>query len=445
MLPSATTTTDLILAHTVRAKQATLISHLPELTQLELSLFDYVPIIINWDQRDHTETLHKIRSSHRGIGNHALTIFRTEHSFVFDQSHIFFDAIWGMMISQIITDGAIETYHHMAEQQGKQRVLPVTPLRLTSSSAFHNAAEKFSTTVEITAESETADLSQINRARKSLTRINIPITVNDLLTFFRSLHDQRYEPSLLLQKQLLDLRMAGHGELVDQVEGDWQRRRADAPSLLLPMDASFIDPKLRLFPATFRNFLPDFFPIYEKATHILDELTYHPSPAVQKEFIEVRGQLMANLMVMVEYFKMLKQITRQGDSLSTAAIKYMAHLPPGMQGTLDLIPQHIGALNEILKGEEVFSNVGRVAPTSTLIRFMSAKDDGTSKLMVWGIMCDRHGSLKITLRDFRPHVAQLLDLSREELAQLITADYLEAYSQGLNQFAEDLAAIASVQ
>jgi hypothetical protein len=65
--------------------------------------------------------------------------------------------------------------------------------------------------------------------------------------------------------------------------------------------------------------------------------------------------------------------------------------------------------------------------------------------MVWGIMCDRHGSLKITLRDFRPHVAQLLDLSREELAQLITADYLEAYSQGLNQFAEDLAAIASVQ
>jgi hypothetical protein len=76
---------------------------------------------------------------------------------------------------------------------------------------------------------------------------------------------------------------------------------------------------------------------------------------------------------------------------------------------------------------------------------MSAKDDGTSKLMVWGILCDRHGSLKITLRDFRPHGAQLLDLSREELAQLITADYLEAYSQGLNQFAEDLAAIASVQ
>ena len=211
------------------------------------------------------------------------------------------------------------------------------------------------------------------------------------------------------------------------------------------MDASFVDPKLRLFPATFKNFLPDFTPLYEKTIALLDQVTYAPDPESEMDFIKTRGQLMANLLVMVEYFKMLKQVTRQGESLSTAAIKYLAHLPPGMQGTLDLIPQHIGALNEILKGEEVFSNVGRVAPTSSLVRFMSAKDDGSSKMMVWGIMCDRQGNLKAILRDFRPHVVKLLLLAREDLAALITHDYLESYARGLNQFAVDLARIATAQ
>ncbi len=93
-------------------------------------------------------------------------------------------------------------------------------------------------------------------------------------------------------------------------------------------------------------------------------------------FNEARRQLLTNLFVLVEYLNMLKQIMRQGENLSTAAIKYLAHLPPGIQGTLDLIPEHIGSLGKIIKGEEVFSNVGRVAPTSSLVRFMSAKDDG---------------------------------------------------------------------
>ncbi len=70
-------------------------------------MLNTVPIIINWDERPHRETLDHIRKASRGIGNHALTVFRTDRSFVFDQSHIFFDAIWGMVISQIITDGAI--------------------------------------------------------------------------------------------------------------------------------------------------------------------------------------------------------------------------------------------------------------------------------------------------------------------------------------------------
>lgn len=443
--PRSTSTVDIRLAEAPRAFLPRLIQMLPPATQTELTQFEQTPIIINWDQRNQDDTLFKIRSARRGIGHHALTIFRTEKSFVFDQSHIFYDAIWGMMISQIITDGAIDTFPQVSELEADSDASPIAPLRLAGSRRFYQLAEQYPRPAEVTAETSTLKLVQINYARKLLAQLNIPVTVNDLLAFYRTLHDRAYTPGLALQRALMQFRVAGHGIIADEIEADWQTRRRENISLLLPMDASFIEPRLRLFPATFKNFLPDFSSLYEEAVTLLNQATYNPTPQIKEQFLKVRGQLLANLLVMVEYFNMLKRITRQGESLSTAAIKYLAHLPPGMQGTLDMIPQHVGALNEILKGQEVFSNVGRVAPTSSLVRFMSAKDDGQSKKLVWGVMCDRDGVLKVSLRDFRSHIAKLSKLNKEDLASLVTQDYLEAYARGLNQFAEDLARIALAQ
>ena len=446
LLSPSTISTDKLLAIAPRDRYQTLVQYLPKATQVELEALNDVPIIINWDKQNQQDTLRQIRSEQRGTGNHALTIFRTENTFVFDQSHIFYDAIWGMVISQVITDGAVESYHIMANlPQNIAHASPPSPLRLQSNAAFQKAIKPYTAPFEVTAETETPDLKLINASRKKLATFNIQITVNDLLTFYRSIHDQQYSPGLDLQRALVTLRLDGNHQIADQIEAMWENRKSDPVSLLLPMDASFVDPKHRLFPATFRNFLPDFVDLYQTTLMLLDELTYSPSPSITKTFQEKRGLLMANLVIMTEYFQMLKRITRQGESISTAAIKYLAHLPPGMQGTLDSIPQHVGALNEILKGDEVFSNVGRVSPASSLIRFMSAKDDGNSKLMVWGIMCDRTGNLKIVLRDFRPHAAQLLKSGYETLATLIVKDYLEAYASGLNQFAEELGKIVMTE
>jgi hypothetical protein len=122
-------------------------------------------------------------------------------------------------------------------------------------------------------------------------------------------------------------------------------------------------------------------------------------------------------------------------------------LPPALQRVLDQIPQKIGVLNEIIKGEEVFSNVGKVARGSSLVRFSSARDDGTTKTLVWGVLTDDAGRVHISLRDFRPHVRVLLagDAAAVALAQRIVQEYLNAYVQGLNRFAGDLAAIAAVE
>jgi hypothetical protein len=78
----------------------------------------------------------------------------------------------------------------------------------------------------------------------------------------------------------------------------------------------------------------------------------------------------------------------RGEGFNTSAIKLLGHLPPSLQHTLDQIPQKIGVLAEVFKGDEVFSNVGKIARDSSLTRFTSARDDGAAKLLVWGILTD---------------------------------------------------------
>ena len=51
---------------------------------------------------------------------------------------------------------------------------------------------------------------------------------------------------------------------------------------------------------------------------------------------------------------------------------------------------------------------------------------------------DANGVMRITLRDFRPHVGMLEASRRKDLATRIAHDYLDAYAHGLNNFIRDL-------
>jgi hypothetical protein len=46
--------------------------------------------------------------------------------------------------------------------------------------------------------------------------------------------------------------------------------------------------------------------------------------------------------------------------------------------------------------------------------------------------------MRVTLRDFRPHVALLEAAGQRELARRLADDYLAAYVRGLNQYVLDL-------
>jgi hypothetical protein len=113
-------------------------------------------------------------------------------------------------------------------------------------------------------------------------------------------------------------------------------------------------------------------------------------------------------------------------------------MPRPLQRLLDQIPSKIDLLNDIIKGREVFSNVGAVASTSTLTRFITAKDDNEKKTLAWGVITDAEGVMTITLRDFRPHVRLLVESGQAELAQTMTQHYLDAYVQDLNDYIADL-------
>jgi hypothetical protein len=133
-----------------------------------------------------------------------------------------------------------------------------------------------------------------------------------------------------------------------------------------------------------------------------------------------------------------KEIALSGESASVGSIKLLAHMPTPLQRMLDQIPSRFDLLNDLIRGREVISNVGAVVPSSTLTRFMTAKDDNEKKTLAWGIITDASRVMRISLRDFRPHVALLAAAGHKELAMHLTQHYLDTYAGGLNRYISDL-------
>jgi hypothetical protein len=447
----------LALAEAQRAEQRNLRATLAPETQEELKLLRQAPIILNWSLRAADWPLSAIRRAWRGIGDHAMTIFRTRRSFVFDQSHIFYDGVWGMAFAEIMTTGAIEFYGQVAglpsqrrASHGREVVATPASLRLEGNKKFFRLAVAARVRREVAAENGRADLAGMGYLRQLLRKRNVAMTINDLLLLYRTLHDGLYRPAPELELAVAELEGEDRpfktasdqdealtsrqvGALIRQA---WAEMAETNPSLLIPMDASYISPKERIFPTTFRSPVSDLLPLYRRGRELVLAEFVGDSPG--QELAAVRNGVLERLAVFSGVLVALKEMTMRGYSFNTAVVRLLAHLPPAMQHALDLIPQKISVLNEIIKGEEVFSNTGRVAKGSSLSRFISAKDDGEAKKLVWGFLTDDRGRLHVSLRDFRRHVRPLLLNGYEDLAQAITQDYLDAYAEGLNCFVQDL-------
>lgn len=434
---TAAASPDLLLARVQRDRQADMRVLLDDTTQADFVALRYAPIIVNWDIHDGDKPLTSIRRTHRGCGDHAMTLIRTDRSVVFDLSHVFCDAVWGMMLAEIMTGFATNLYPSVAATRTERSTVPQA-LSLTSTSAFLSAvgAEVLRAPAESSAETRAIDIAALGRLRRRLAKVDLLLTINDLLLLARFVHAATYAPGPTGQQALDQIAQLPEGAtLAQEISRQFDEQRTLNPALLIPMDANATDPRLRLYPATFRNPLPELLPRLERCDTLVRKLRRQTTSDLAATFEEERRLFCRDLYIFGTLLRALKQVTIRGESFSTAALRLMAHLPGAVQNLVDLIPQKVGILNEILKGREVFSNVGQVASASSITRFASARDDGATKLLVWGIMSDATGRLCITLRDFRPHVAQLAQCQRGDLAQTLTQDYLDAYAACANGLA----------
>jgi hypothetical protein len=416
-------------------------------TQQELATLRCAPIVINADQRERSLPLAELRLVERGTGDHALTLIDTGSSMVFDQSHIFFDGGWGAALAEIMTVEALAwaVYLNTLPAATPAPIRPYSPTLHLDAAEHTLIAEAPHISVEAGAESTAVNLKAILDLRKLFKRRSdlLNLTVNDLLVLFRAIHAITYKPApdlvAAVQAALGDpqLSVAAAAAMTALEES------ALNPAILIPVDGSQPNPGDRLHPMTFEVPLEDLniVQLHADALRLLEAARTNLTGPAWDAFAECQKVYLATLAGFGEVLTRAKDIALTGESTSSGAIRLLAHMPQALQRLLDAIPGRFDVLNDIIKGREVLSNLGVVAPSSSLVRFITAKDDNEKKTLAWGIITDAAGTMHVSLRDFRPHVGLFAQAGRRDLALRLTSDYLESYVAGLNRFISELTRI----
>jgi hypothetical protein len=411
-----------------------------------LDALQAAPILLNFDVCSRDLPLAEIRQGERGVGDHALTLFDTGESIIFDQSHIFFDGAWGVALAEIMTGEALSWAVHlsyMTPARPGNKVPTPLPIHLEKSDLKHTR-KLHRVMPEINVENDAVEIKRLMRLRRLFKQRSdlLQLTVNDVLVLFRSIHALIYQPPEALLEEL---------QWVSKSRG--QRKASQAaevilaeisnvggynPAILIPVDATPRSPRDRLYPMTFTVPLEDLdlISLHRQVVAALDTYENEAGDRTQayEEFDRLQRQYLSTLAAFGQIMSRAKEIAIAGESASVGSIKLLGHMPRALQRFLDSVPSRFEMLNDIIKGREVFSNVGAVAEDSTLTRFLTAKDDNEKKTLAWGVLTDASSVMRVSLRDFRPHVGPFVAAGQGELAHWIAKDYLDAYADGLNDY-----------
>ncbi|HKJ39936.1 MAG TPA: hypothetical protein VJ972_14260, partial [Anaerolineales bacterium] len=367
-----------------------------------------------------------------------------------DQSHIFIDGGWDAALAEILTNEALAwaVYLSMLSPAPTEAPQIYTDLQFNAKQTDSQLIETAPVvSPEASAENNKVDIKACLTLRKYFSQISehLNLTINDLLVLYRAIHADTYLPSKKIQQEL-DVLEKEHPQPANLIRQVFVVAANTNPSILIPIDASRHIPRDRVYPLNLEVPLADL-DLLSLHAQSIQSLTDYEAVAKHDEsryvhFAELQRRYLATLGGFGTILAKAKQIAVQGESASAGAIKLLAHLPLPLKRLLDKVPARYEKLNNIIKGTEVISNLGAVSKSSSLTRFMTAKDDNEQKQLTWGVMTDAQGVMHITLRDFRPHVAVLHNIGRKDLADLIAQDYLDAYAQGLNQYVQEVTRIA---
>lgn len=422
----------------------------PEL-QAGLNQLRHAPILLNFDARAVDLPLAELRQTERGCGDHALTLFDTGHTFIFDQSHIFFDGEWGAAFAEIMTNQALSAAVMLSSMETPQPS-PENPsvISLPFETEEINLLRRLPhVTLEACAENHQIHIQNVRALRHVLKQRNdflALLTVNDLLLLYRAIHAITYVPNrrLVAELQAMQQQEKTHHAATSALEALHNDKNLN-PTVMIPVSAGMRSPRDRVYPLSFEVPLHsvDFLTRHQQVMNALN--AYGQAQGHQKNLYDTfkhqQKSYLTALAAIAEVLNRVKTSALQGASTSAETIKLLAHMPTSLQRFLDKIPERFDVLNDLIKGREVFSNVGVVVPSSTLRRFITAKDDNEKKTLCWGVITDSDGVMHLSLRDFRPHVAELIAVGRKDIADRMAQDYLDMYAVGFNQFIRDLRAI----
>ncbi|MDM8520821.1 hypothetical protein QUF64_12300 [Anaerolineales bacterium HSG6] len=427
-----------------RSEWATIRKKLDRDMVKELDMLRTAPILINVDQRPPDLPLTELRQVERGVGDHPMTLFDTEESILFDQAHIFFDGPWAASLSQIMTTEALSWAVYLSQvPAGKQRQsrphAPALKLKPAERQMIQNAPHVLA---ETSAQTKAVKLRFMQRLRQLFKRRNdlLELTVNDMLILYRAIHSATYQPTAEITTQLKALLADPQTKAPAQatLEAINQTQETN-PAIVIPIDASLRAPRDRLHPMTFEVPLQelDLLNLHQRVITALDDYKTGSGDrtTLYGEFDKYQRSYLASLAGFGMVLSKSHEIANSGEATTG---KLLATMPLPLQKMFDNMPSRFDVLNDVIRGREIFANIGLAPRRSSIKRFMSAKDDSDKKLLTWGVVTGTDKVMRLTLRDARPHVAMLQTVGQGELATAITQDYLDSYAKGLNEYLKDL-------
>lgn len=451
--PSRSSPADLSdLVRVQRSQLPNLHKDLPQELVQELDIFQNAPILLNFDPVNRRLPLSELRLHERGIACHAMTIFDTRETFAFDMSHIYFDGAWGAAVSEIMTNEAIKWATRL-DGLADPEIAPNRPyspnlhMDIRTRFMIHKQMQGAN---EVSAESSAVRLDYVLALRQMFKQRSdlLSFSVNDILVLYRAIHAVTYRPNPQLVAELESLKERAEYRPVAELALKALEPSPTSPAILIPVDASMRLPSDRVYPMSFEVPLGDLhlLDLHREAIELLNsfEAGTMDGGKTSQRFNRIQRKYFSALAGFSAVMERAKEIANSGESASVSTIKLLAHMPKPLQHLLTQIPDRFEVLNDLIRGREVFSNVGQVVSTSTLKRFITAKDDNKQKTLAWGVLTDAQGAMHVSLRDFRPHVEWMLKAHLGDLAHRISQDYLDSYVNGLNQYLLDLQRITRV-
>ena len=406
-----------------------------------LGLLQRAPLLIAADAGA-GETVARLRDGARGSGDQPLTIRDTGRSLLFDAAPAFFDPAWAATIANLFTEEALSWVTYLERSPRPQPAAPVAlrplafPWQPFEKQWLRQAPRP---RADIAVESNGVQWRALAALQRLILRRRdlAPLDPLGLLLLYRAAFSAAYEPARDVHAALAAMqadprsRAAATTALAGLLP-------AAAASLLVPVETPGRLPQRRVTPLLLRMPLDEWDFVGEHR-HVLAELQrYGSAERDGRQPYRRFDQRQRAYLRHIAGFAAALQLTRAALSGAAVVRGREEALPPGWQIRHGDVVADAGAARWLQEAQEMVVHLGPLPAGGSVRRFLPPRDQSPQLQLIWGICAAGDGSLQLTLRDARPHVAVLQQAGRADLAERIAADLLDQFTTGFNGFVRDL-------